>query len=399
MADRIAPPLASLAVPIDSLTPHPRNARQGDVGALSVMLDANTQYKPVVVQRSTGFILAGNHLWRAAKTLGWTEIAATILDVTDAEATRILVADNRASDLATYAQADLAVLLQELDQPNRQVAGWDDEDLNTLLADLVRDAARANPADPDAVPETPAEPYVKTGDLWVLGDHRLLCGDATKAEDVARLMDGTRVDVILTDPPYGIAVDTDFTRRPRSPGRGLLRDYPAKTYRTVEGDNRAFQPGPVLAAVGPVAEAFWFGADYYRRALSDDDRGGSWLVWDKRSEETDAGIGSGFELIWSQTRHKRLVLRHFFYGAFGAEASGRVHPTQKPTTLFSDILERWAPPSAVVWDGFVGSGTTIIAAEREARRCYAMEIDPRYVQVSIERWQTYTGKPAVLDAR
>lgn len=222
----------------------------------------------------------------------------------------------------------------------------------------------------------------------MLGEHRLLCGDSSNREQLDRLYGDVTVGCVLTDPPYGINLATDYSTRPSG---GIARP---KAYRPVHGDDQPFDAGPLAAYFAAVVEQFWFGADYYRRTLSSDDLDGSWLVWDKRNENTDSGLGSGFELIWSHSRHKRDLLRHFFYGAFGSEGAGREHPTQKPTPLLAEILERWAPEGCIVADPFAGSGSTLIACENLRHRCYAMEIDPAYCDVIVDRWERHTGQKA-----
>jgi DNA modification methylase len=248
------------------------------------------------------------------------------------------------------------------------------------------------------VPDAPAEPVTVLGDLWELGPHRLLCGNAQMPEHLDRLLEDSRPDAILTDPPYGMNLDTDYTVRPRGSDRGLLKDRPAKTYRPVLGDDEPFDAGFLAAQFSDVAEQFWFGADYYRRTLSEQDTDGSWLVWDKRGEGADNGIGSGFELIWSKQKHKRDLLRYFWYGAFGAEASKRVHPTQKPTKLLAEILERWTKPGAVVADLFGGSGSVLIAAHGTSRAGRVMELDPYYCDVICRRYQEHAGTKPVLES-
>lgn len=148
---RIAPDLASLVVPLDSVTPHPRNARAGDVGAISQSLERFSQVKPIVVQASTRHILAGNHLWRAAKALGWTEIAVSVVDVDDATALALMVADNRTQELGSYDDAALGALLSDLAaSDNLDATGYDGDDVDALLRDL------ASPPEVDAADEATA---------------------------------------------------------------------------------------------------------------------------------------------------------------------------------------------------------------------------------------------------
>jgi hypothetical protein len=168
-------------------------------------------------------------------------------------------------------------------------------------------------------------------------------------------------------------------------------------YDQVIGDHEDFDPGPIIVRLASITEQFWFGADYYAERIPQ--RGnGSWLVWDKRKESQAEAVGSEFELCWSRQKHKRRMLRHDWFGFLssenGSDARNRVHPTQKPVTLFVDIMDQWTKAKGVVLDPFVGSGTTIIAAEMTGRACHALEINPAYVDVSIERWQNFTGEKA-----
>ena len=242
---------------------------------------------------------------------------------------------------------------------------------------------------------------VERGDLWALGNHRLLCGDATCAEDVARLMGGVKVDVLLTDPPYGMRLDTDFTSM--KGGRDFRRKKSTRggsRYAPVSGDNANFNASHVLRHLGAIPEQFWFGADYYAATLGDTMHAGAWLVWDKRcSEQFDRMFGSSFEMIWSRKRHKRDVLRHRWAGIFGTEREPikrRLHPTQKPLPLIEDIFTRYSKPHMRVVDPYLGSGTTLIACERTRRTCYGMEIEPHYCDIILRRWEQATGQTAIL---
>jgi hypothetical protein len=187
----IAPALRSLAVPIESVELHPRNPRVGDVEAVAASLARFGQQKPIVVQRSTRFVVAGNHLLRAARQLGWTEIAANIEELDDATASAFMLADNRTADLGTYDDALLAAILEEhAATGNLAGTGYDRDDIDELVARLLAEQERQG--DPDVLPAVPAEAdvYVRPGELWTLGRHRLLCGDATNPADVARLLAG-----------------------------------------------------------------------------------------------------------------------------------------------------------------------------------------------------------------
>jgi site-specific DNA-methyltransferase (adenine-specific) len=380
--------LSDLRVPVTSLRAYGRNPRRGSVEAIKSSLAINGQYRPIVVNRRTSEVLAGNHTLAAARELGWQDVAATFVDVDEDQAARIVLVDNRSNDVAGYDDGELTALLASL--PNLDGTGYEPMDLDALLAD----AGGASSQDDTAPGDVPEDPRTKLGDLYMLGEHRLLCGDSANPANLDRLYAGVDVGCVLTDPPYGISLDTNYTKRPNRPGRGLLGDQPQRIYRPVAGDDQPFDAAPLSTYFSSVAEQFWFGADYYRRTLSANDGDGSWLVWDKRNEATDITPGSGFELLWSRRPHKRDLLRFFMYGAFGAEASNRVHPTQKPTPLLAEILDRWAPAGCVVADPFLGSGSTLIACEKVGRTCFGLELDAGYCDVIVDRWERHTGLEA-----
>jgi len=305
--------------------------------------------------------------------------------VTEAEADKIMATLDPLAAMAESNAAQLDLLLRNVETSNEWLQKMIAE--TAAAAGLYRDNAKEIVE--DDVPEPPADPITKPGDLWLLGEHRLLCGDSTKAEDVERLYDGVSVGCVLTDPPYGIALDTEWA------------DGGGRDYKAVIGDDKPFDATKLRSALSKVDEQFWFGANYYRRTLTESDLDGSWLVWDKRNEATDSVIGSGFELCWSAVKHKQDVLRVLWtnYTSHTNEGHGRAHPTEKPIRLLAEILTRWASESCIVADPFLGSGTTLIAAEQTGRICYGMEISPQYCDVIVKRWETLTGKKAELDVR
>jgi DNA modification methylase len=216
--------------------------------------------------------------------------------------------------------------------------------------------------------------------------HILMCGDSTSKDDVDRLMDGEKADMVFTDPPYGMNLDTDYSKLPDTNRMGK-----AKTFKSVHGDDNEFNPTFILEYFDYCNEILLFGADYYAKYLPQ----GSWYVWDKRCDENfDKMIGSAFELCWSKSKHKREIARFnntLFSGEI--EAKNKVHPTQKPTKMFEWFFERIK--GNVVVDLFLGSGSTLIACEKTNRKCYGSEIDPHYCSVIIKRWQDFTGEVAL----
>ena len=382
--------LEHLAVSIDEIHTHPSNVRQGDVGAICESLKAHGQYRPIVFQQSTKRILAGNHTWKAAKALGWQQIAATPIICDDQQALRILLADNKANDLATYDEPELVELLKQLADTDEGLLGtlFDEDELDSLIADQSHFEL---PTDVDDVPENvPA--VSKLGDVWLLGEHRVMCGDSLIATNLDLLMNGRKAGCVLTDPPYGIDLNTDYSQMPDREDKGVK-------YSKVIGDNQPFDASSLRTYFNYVDEQFWWGANYYRTTLSSNDLDGSWLVWDKRNKGSDNVLGSGFELCWSATKHKQDLLR-FLWNGFTAKEKNekRVHPTQKPIALIAEIINRWADKDCVVVDLFGGSGSTLLAAQETNRVAYLMELDPHYVDVICARYQKHTGNQPILEA-
>lgn len=396
---RIALPLQPLAVPLSSVKLHPSNPRIGDVAAITASLSRFGQQKPIVVQASTGYVVAGNHLVRAAQLLGWTEIAANVVDLDDAKATAYMLADNRTSDLGVYNDGLLAAILAEAAAADNLAAtGYDADDVATIVAA----AGLAETRDLDACPNLPppADVYVRPGDLFELGPHRLLVGDSTDAGDVWRLVGGASVDLLVTDPPYGVAY-AGRTRRALTIandnlGEAGTRQLVAEALRAAPlkpgGAFYVFAPGgalhlafllalsdaelPVHQALVWVKDRFVLGhGDYHARhepILYGWRAGAAHHFVPDRTQDT----------VWEVDRPSR-----------SAE-----HPTMKPVALIERAVRNSSRPGETVYDPFSGSGTTLIAAEITSRTAFAMEIDPRYAQVALERWAALTGRrPALVN--
>ena len=390
---RIAPALQALAVPIASIELHPRNSRIGDVEAVGASLQRFGQLKPIVVQSSTRFVVAGNHLVRAAQKLGWTEIAANVEAMDDATAVAYMLADNRTSDLGGYDDDLLAAILAEqAAADNLAATGYDADD----VAAILRAVGSPDQRDPDAVPDLPreADVYVQAGDFWALGRHRLLVGDATDPETVTRLTADAPVDLLFADPPYGVGyiggTAAHLTIANDDLGADGTRALVADALRLAP-----LRPGGafyVMAPAGPLHFSFLL-------ALA------------------DAGLTIHQTLIWVKSsfvlghgdyhyRHEPILYgwrdggRHLFRGdrtqdtvwEIPRPTRSEVHPTMKPVELVERAIRNSSLPGERVLDMFVGSGTTLIAAERAERVCLAMELDPRYAQVAIERWRSFSGQ-------
>lgn len=349
---------------------------------------------PIVIDKNN-VIIAGHTRYKAAKRLKMKEIPTIIADdLTDEQVKAFRLADNKVAEKAEWDFDLLPIEINDIVDIDMGAFGFD-LDFNGGVEEQVQED--------EFEIEPPKEPKAKLGDIYQLGRHRLMCGDSTDKATVELLMNGNKADMVLSDPPYGMFLDTDF-----SDIKGSMKSIGRKNhtkgnkYDKVIGDNEDFTPELITTFFENFAyckEMFLFGADYFAEILPNKNEG-SWLVWDKRKESQADAIGSEFELCWSKSKHKRRMLRHDWFGFSssqnGADARNRVHPTQKPITLLVDIIEQWGNRCNNIVDLYGGSGSTLIACEQLNRNCYMMELDPKYIDVIIERWEQFTGEKAVL---
>jgi DNA modification methylase len=342
------------------------------------------ELRPIIVD-STGLILGGNMRFRAITQLGlelkdeWFKEASSL---TDEEKRRFIIEDN-----VGFGEWDWDKLSAEFEK--EEIEDWG-LDIDKWKEDEIVE---------DEVPEVTENPVSKLGEVYQLGRHRIMCGDSTKIEDVEKLMDGKKADMVFTDPPYGMDLDTDYSKI--KPNSDKARQFAKakgettnKNYRKVIGDDSEWIFDK--ANHFDCEEQFWWGADWYRRTLP---QGGSWFVWDKRTNDDDSNLdkmfGSCFELCWSKTLHKRDIARIKYASLFGTEREDikqRLHPTQKPILLAKWFFDRYGKDNDIVVDLFLGSGSTLIACEQTNRICYGMEIDPKYIDVIRKRYAKFIGQ-------
>lgn len=376
---------------IASVKPYARNAKKHDDKQIANVAESIKQFgwqQPIVCD-ADGVIIIGHCRLLAAKKLKLKKVPVKTVDnLSEEQVKKLRALDNKLNE----SDWDFDLLAAEI--PELDFSGFDidwglpaDEEKTEITED-----------EPPEVDEE-HEPITKLGDIWQLGRHRLMCGDSTDKATVKRLMDGAKADMVLSDPPYGMCLDTDFSGAVGSLGRkGGTR---GNKYDKVIGDNEDFKPELVstfFENFGYCKEVFLFGADYFAELLPNKNDG-SWLVWDKRKESQADAIGSEFELIWSKNKHKRRVLRHDWFGFLSSQdskdARNRVHPTQKPVSLLVDIINQWGTDCKNIVDLYGGSGSTLIACEQLNRTCYMMELDPKYCDVILKRYENLTGQKAV----
>ena len=200
-------------------------------------------------------------------------------------------------------------------------------------------------------------------------------------------MNGEKADMVFTDPPYGMFLDTDYSTIKGS-AKAKIKGG-GKKYDKIIGDHNDFTPeliNTIFACFSDTKEIFIWGADYFAELIPEKNEG-SWVVWDKRGgEDADKIVGSCFELCWSKAKHKREIARIKWMGAFGyADARDRKHPSQKPIALCEWFFNQWGKDNDLVADLFLGSGSTMVASHQLKRKCYGMELDPKYCQLIIDR--------------
>ena len=248
------------------------------------------------------------------------------------------------------------------------------------------------------IPEPPIEPKSKLGDIYQLGDHRVMCGDATK--DTEKLINGIKIDLLFTDPPYGISavnvkgITGGGGKLGFTGGGGIVK---ARKWKPIIGDDEEYDPS-FLLSLGKII--IIFGANNFANKLPNNSR---WLVWDKKTQDKSGSHTDTFsdvELAWTNTDLKSSKIYRFLWsglireGDRKTELKERVHPTQKPVGLLSDIIKDYSQENHTVLDCYLGSGSILIACEQTNRICYGMELDPGYVDVIVKRWENYTGKKA-----
>jgi DNA modification methylase len=317
------------------------------------------------------------------------EVPAIILDhLTKAQQRALVIADNQ---LALNAGWDMNMLKAEiedlnLENFNLELLGFDDDFLDGLL----ETAPSGGKTNEDAVPEVPETPKTVLGDVWVLGNHRLMCGDSTSIDAVDKLMDGAKADMVFTDPPYGVEYQSN------------MRTKTAK-FDVIKNDDTFLDIAAIVEACSTGWVFVWTSWKVQNRWIEHFESFGyptNIVVWHKPG----GGIGdlkrtfsSDYEiaLVW----HRGAELCGKRIGSVWTinkdAASSYIHPTQKPVALASEALDKTTPIGASVLDLFGGSGSTLIACEKTKRQARLMELDPKYCDVIIKRWQDFTGKKAV----
>lgn len=390
-------------VKASEILPNPKNWRthpKAQKEALQGLL-AEIGFAGAVLARETphGLMLIDGHL--RTETAVDAEIPVLILDVDEKEANKILATFDPISAMADSDAAALDALLRDIETSNEAVAN--------MLGDLAKEAGcdwakESGEVVEDEVPEPPVDPVTKPGDLWVLGEHRLLCGDSTNAENVKRLMNGDKPFIMVTDPPYGVNLDQSW--RDKALGD---RAMGAGNKNIVANDDKADWTETWSLFSGDVVYV-WHAGKFSDVVMSSLRNSGfeicQQIIWNKsvmvmgrsdyhfKHEPCWYAVRKGKSHGWIGDRKQTTVIdakspNHIMSGS---DEDKTEHPTQKPVICMAYLMQNH---NGSVYDPFLGSGTTLIAAEQLGRKCYGMEISPAYCDVIVKRWEILTGKKAV----
>ena len=386
---------------VSEIIPYFRNAREHSDSQISQIVASIRQFgftNPLLIDEHNSLI-AGHGRLEAARRLGMPQLPAIVVEgLSDAQKAALRIADNKLALNASWDDDLLRAELADLRDVGFDLAltGFAEDELGSLFADRT-----AGLTDPDDVPEPPAEPLTQSGDVWLLGRHRLVCGDATSEVDVSLCLGGVRPHLMVTDPPYGVDYNAAWRNEAlRADGSGT--------------DGRAI--GPVTNDTQADWREAWLIAPMEVAYV--------WHSGTRAHEVAEGLIASGFtiraQIVWAKNNivisrgHYHPQHEPLFYcvreGATGHWAGDRKqstlwqidkpiksetgHSTQKPVECMRRPIENNSSPGQAVYDPFVGSGTTIIAAEMTGRACHAIEISPQYCDVAIQRWQNFTGQQA-----
>tara|TARA_R110000868_G_scaffold410518_2_gene698945 strand:- start:5508 stop:6764 length:1257 start_codon:yes stop_codon:yes gene_type:complete len=398
--------LSVVYLPVTSLTPTARNARTHSPAQIAQIGRSIREFgwtNPILIDEDR-VIIAGHGRLEAARSVGMADVPTiTLSGLTDAQKRALVIADNK---LALNAGWDDDLLRLELDDLKGldfdvSLIGFSDLELDAILADKT-----SGLTDPDDAPDVQAEAVTQLGDVWLLGRHRIVCGDSTDADVVAKALAGVKPHLMVTDPPYGVSYDATW--------RGKAGHATMGKNRTgiVEADDRpdwreawALFPGNIAYVwhgglhSGTVAESL-SSCGFNLRAQ---------IIWNKSVMAMSRGDyhwkhepcwyavkGTGH---WAGDRKQTTVwdLKSPIHIMSGSDEKKTEHPTQKPVECMKRPIENNSSPGQAVYEPFSGSGTTIVAAEMTARCCHAIELSPAYVDVAVRRWQAFTGHSATLE--
>ncbi len=391
-------------VAVDTLIPYARNARTHNDSQVAQIAASIAEYgwtNPILTDGERG-VIAGHGRLMAARKLDLKEVPVIELaHLTPEQKKAYILADNRIAENAGWDQALLKLELAELQAADYDLSlmGFTDEEIDDLLS--PEDEGGGLTED-DAIPEPPVDPVSRPGDLWILGNHRLLCGDSTVLSDVERLMDGQLADMAFTDPPYNVDYGNSAKDKMRGKDRRILNDALGDGFYKFLYDACL----NLLIMTKGACYVCMSSSELHTLQKAWLDAGGKWstfVIWAKNSftlgradyqrqyEPILYGWKQGSDHFWCGDRDQADV---WFYNK---PRVNDLHPTMKPVELVERAVKNSSKSRDIVLDLFGGSGTTAIACEKTNRHARLMELDPKFVDVIVKRWEDFTGKKAVLE--
>jgi DNA modification methylase len=388
---------------IDEIKPYPNNPRKLSKKAIDKVAMSLKEYgfqQPIVVDKDK-IIVVGHTRYQASKTLGYKEVPVLIADQLSPEKINAYrIADNRTNEEAEWDYDLLETEIKELHDKDfdLNLTGMDDKELNKILFE-----EKQGETDDDAIPEAPEEPVAKIGDIWTLGKHKLICGDSTKEETSKKLFNDNKADMIFTDPPYNVNYGGT--------------DHPSWKKRSIQNDNMSDDEFETFL------ENFLLSAQKITKQGSP-----VYICFGERNSLqvlkafNTAGLHHSCNIIWKKDSlvlgrsdyhyiHEPIFYgwfkgqQHIYYGdrkqtsvwEFDRPKRSELHPTMKPVELVVKAVKNSSKEEDIVYEPFGGSGSTIIACEKLNRSCYTIELDPKFCDVIIKRWEEWTGNKAVLE--
>lgn len=392
-------------VSIDDLKPNPRNPNQHPDKQIALLAKNIRQLgwrHPITVSTRSGFIVSGHGRLQAAQLLQVKEVPVDFQEFTgDAEEYAVLIADNRLAEIAEINTDTLKALLSDLDAEmgleDMTLTGFTPEELEEMLTAAPPDGL----TDPDQVPETPVEPVSVLGDVWVMGKHRIVCGDCTMIDTVKKVLNGVEPDLMVTDPPYGVEYDPEWRKKA---GINKNTEKMGKVLNEDKADWRdawALFPGNIAY----VWHAGKFAREVQNSLEACEFEIRSQIIWAKDRFALSRGhyhwqhepcwyaVRKGATGKWCGDRSQSTL-----WSIKSRDDNGTGHGTQKPVECMKRPILNNSSPGQAVYEPFSGSGTTILACEMTGRSCLAVELNPAYVDVAVKRWEEYTGKKAIHEA-
>jgi DNA modification methylase len=384
---------------INSIQPYINNPRKLKDSAIDKVAMSIKEYgfrQPIVVDANR-IIVVGHTRYRASKKLGLKEVPITIAEnLTPEQINAYRIADNRTNEEAEWDLELLKTEIKELELAdfNLDLTGFDEDQLNNMLFE-----EKQGLTDEDEVPEAPEEPITKLGDIWKLGKHKLICGDSTILNNYEKLFNENKADLLMTDPPYNV-------------------DYESKsTGMKIQNDNKsdddflqfltdAFNNAAINLKLGCSFYIFHsdlFGLEFRQSIKNSDLELKQNLIWQKNAlvmgrqdyqwqhEPCLYGWKKGSSHSWYSDRKQTTIIK------FDKPTKSKLHPTMKPVGLIEYLIKNSSKQEDIILDPFLGSGTTLMACEKQGRICYGVELDPKYCDVIVKRWEEFTGFKAELE--